>query len=266
MVRDARRRVRLSQREMARRAGVSVATVTGIESGTQLPSLRVLQELLAVAGLELCVDRPVQPACRHVLRHLHRSLSIRLHLALGGSGRPWNHPLLAPWQQLGLLATSGRLFVTGELAVALWLPGTGAVRERRVGFEPRGRRFLPPTPELTVVPGPLPGDCTVTVPLGVGSLVTPPPGALALRPEHAAVRRALRGVAAHLDQHAPRDPAGRRTPAHREPRREEEQWRLLFARRWNGRLRRPDPLDARGWRLDDEASFDQWIERRAGRG
>ena len=224
----------------------------------------MLQELLAVGGLELCVDRPVQPPCRHVLRHLHRSLSIRLHLALGGSGRPWNRPLLEPWQQLGLLATSGRLFLTGELAVALWLPAADVVADRQVGFQ--RRRRVPPVPDLSVVEGPVPDDCTVTVPLGIGSLVTPPPGALALRPEHAAVRRALRGVAAHLDQHAPRDPAGRRTPAHREPRREEEQWRLLFARRWNGRLRPPDRLDARGWRLGDEASFDQWIERRADRG
>lgn len=265
MVRDARRRTRLSQRELARRAGVSAATVTAIESGAQLPSLRVLQRLLAVAGVELSLDRPVQPPCRHVLRHLHRSLSIRLHLALGGSGRPYDRPPLAPWQQLGLLATSGRLFLTGELAVALWLPRPRPLADRVFGVELRGRRRLPPTPDLAVVTAPAPAACTVTVPLGVGSLVTPPPGELALMPEHAAVRRALRGVAEHLDEHAPRDPAGRRTPAHREPHREQERWRLLFARPWNGHLRRPDPLDARGWRLDDEASFDQWIERRADR-
>ena len=266
MVRDARRRVGLSQREMARRAGVSAATITAIESGAQLPSLRVLQELLSVAGLELCPDRPVQPPCRHVLRHLHRSLSARLHLALGGNGRPWDRPFLAPWQQLGLLATSGRLFLTGELAVALWLPQPEPTAGRRVGFQPYRRPRLPPTPDLTVLEGKVPDGCTVTVPLGVGSLLTPPPGELALSPEHAAVRRALRSVAVHLDRHAPRDPAGRRTPAHREPRREEERWRLLFARRWNLGLRPPDTMDARGWRLGDEASFDQWIEHRALRG
>lgn len=264
MVRTARRRAGLSQREMARRAQVSPATVVAVESGRQQPSLRVLQALLDVAGLEVTVDLPLEPLCRHVVLHLHRSLSARLHLALGGSGRPWHPPVLPAWQQLGRLATTGRLFVTGELATALWLPGD-AVARPRVGIQTTQAVALPETPDLEVQRAVVPDRCTVTVPLGVGALCTPPPSELALDPERAPVRRALRAVAAELEQSSPRDPSGRRSPVHREPRREEEVWRLLFARRWNASLRPPDRLDARGWRLDDEVGMRQWIERRAGR-
>lgn len=266
MVRSARRRAGLSQRELARRAGVSATTVVAIESGRQLPSLRVLQALLVVAGLDVTVDRPLEPLCTHVRRHLHLSLSVRLHLALGGHGRPWQRPVLPAWQQLGLLATSGRVFATGDLATSLWLPGTEPVTPVTVGVQLGEGMALPATPQLDVAPASLPSLASVTVPLTIGALHAPPPGELALDPAHAGKRRALRAVAAELELHAPCDPGGRRSPPHREPQREDEALRLLFARPWNSRFRPPDRLDGRGWRLDDEVGVRVWIERRAERG
>jgi transcriptional regulator with XRE-family HTH domain len=55
LVRAARRRADLNQRELARRAGVSASTVGRIEAGTLVPSLATLIRLLAVADLELVV-------------------------------------------------------------------------------------------------------------------------------------------------------------------------------------------------------------------
>jgi transcriptional regulator with XRE-family HTH domain len=55
LVRRARRIADLSQREMARRAGVAPSTVGRVESGEQAPSLDLLTRLLDAAGLWLVV-------------------------------------------------------------------------------------------------------------------------------------------------------------------------------------------------------------------
>jgi transcriptional regulator with XRE-family HTH domain len=54
-VRRVRRVVDASQRELAELAGVSERTIARIESGAVVPSLRVLQRLLAAAGYHLVV-------------------------------------------------------------------------------------------------------------------------------------------------------------------------------------------------------------------
>lgn len=54
-VRRARRRADLSQRALARRAGVSPTTVARVESGSLEPSLKVLRCLLEATGLQLAV-------------------------------------------------------------------------------------------------------------------------------------------------------------------------------------------------------------------
>lgn len=263
MVRAARRRAGLSQREMARRAGVAVGTVAAVEAGRHNPSGGILEALVAAAGLELSVDLPVQDLCRHAVAHLHRSLSSRLHLALGGTGRPYDRPFLPAWQQLGLLSGKTRVHLTGDLAVAIWIPMPRPPARVAVAFD--AGPLLPPLPDLDVAPEPPPPSCTVGIVLTPGLVTVPPPGELALDPRHAPWRRALRSVAAALDEQAARDRAGRRGPAHREPRRREEEWRLLFARPWSPRLLPPDRWQARGWRFQDEVGMDEWIEQRARR-
>jgi len=277
LVRTARRHAGLSQRAFAAKAGVHAGTVAAVEAGRRAPSVAVLATLVDAAGLELAVDRPVVPLCRHVQRHLHLSLSARLHLLLGGSGRPRVPPVPAAWPELDRVAARGPAYLTGVSAVALWIPGdwTGPVTVGWAGSAAApSMRARSPTPpavavvagrELEAVPGPVPGDCTVTVALPARSLLTPPPGVLALHPDCAPWRTVLRSVARALDRAAALDGARRRSPAQREPRREEEAFRLLFARRWNGSLRPPDRLEGRGWRLVDEVGFSEWIERRAGR-
>jgi predicted transcriptional regulator len=53
MLRDARRRLRLSQRALARLAGVPQPTVARIESGAVVPRVDTLDRLLAVCGRTL---------------------------------------------------------------------------------------------------------------------------------------------------------------------------------------------------------------------
>lgn len=264
MVRAARRRAGLSQRELARRADVAAGTVSAIEAGRRVPSGGVLEALVAAAGLELSLDLPVQPLCVHTVRHLHAALPVRLHRALGGSGRPYDRPVLPAWQQLGLLSGKGVVHVTGELARALWLPPVQPLRAS-VGLELHRPAALPPTPDVQVELAPPPPTCTITVQLTVGCISTAPPGELALDPQHAQWRRALRSVAHELEQRAPRDRARRRRPAHTEPRRLEESMRLLYARRWTARFLPPDSQNVRGWRLGDVVGMDEWIEQRAKR-
>ena len=55
LVRRARRIADMSQREMARAAGVSQAAVSKVEAETLVPSLALLQQLLGAAGLRLVV-------------------------------------------------------------------------------------------------------------------------------------------------------------------------------------------------------------------
>jgi transcriptional regulator with XRE-family HTH domain len=58
LIRRARRRTGMSQRELADRAGVAPSTVAKVEKGTLVPGLRVLEALLDGAGLFLVVVDP----------------------------------------------------------------------------------------------------------------------------------------------------------------------------------------------------------------
>jgi uncharacterized protein len=55
LLREARRRARLSQVELARRAGVAQSVVSAYESGSRQPSLPTLARLVTASGLDLDV-------------------------------------------------------------------------------------------------------------------------------------------------------------------------------------------------------------------
>jgi transcriptional regulator with XRE-family HTH domain len=61
MIRDARRRHRLSQRSLALRAGTTQAWVSAIERGRAHPSVEMVQRLMLVMGEELVLDRRPLP-------------------------------------------------------------------------------------------------------------------------------------------------------------------------------------------------------------
>jgi transcriptional regulator with XRE-family HTH domain len=56
LVFEARRRARLTQRELAHRAGVSQPTIARIESGVVEPSFRRVGELVAHCGFDVRVN------------------------------------------------------------------------------------------------------------------------------------------------------------------------------------------------------------------
>jgi transcriptional regulator with XRE-family HTH domain len=77
LLRDARMRAALSQRDVARRAGTSQSVVARIENGTTSPTWDTLVRLLASTGFEL--DAGVQPAVTrrsHMLDDVARILRL----------------------------------------------------------------------------------------------------------------------------------------------------------------------------------------------
>jgi transcriptional regulator with XRE-family HTH domain len=77
LVREARSRAGLTQRELARRAGTSQSVVARIEGGHTRPGSDTLGRLLAAAGFELraeLVPRPVLGT--HMLEDVDRILAL----------------------------------------------------------------------------------------------------------------------------------------------------------------------------------------------
>lgn len=84
-LREARTSARLSQNDLARRAGVPQSVISAYESGRRQPSLRVLQRLIAATGAELVlavrhndvpVGLPDTRLGRRLRRHRQRLLEI----------------------------------------------------------------------------------------------------------------------------------------------------------------------------------------------
>jgi hypothetical protein len=78
LLREARRRAGLSQRELATRARTSGPTVAAYESGRVEPRLSTLRRLLAAAGERLRVEtEPLVALTREERRslHLHRAIA-----------------------------------------------------------------------------------------------------------------------------------------------------------------------------------------------
>jgi transcriptional regulator with XRE-family HTH domain len=77
ILRDARLRAGLTQRELARRAGTSQSVIARIEQGRSDPSTATLARLLAASGFELRTDlTPIAVAGSHMLDDVARILSL----------------------------------------------------------------------------------------------------------------------------------------------------------------------------------------------
>jgi hypothetical protein len=99
------------------------------------------------------------------------------------------------------------------------------------------------------------------VPVRVGGghdLHVLPPAVLAGQHACRTWRPALLAAAALLHQQAPRDVAGRRAPAHRQPDEDEEARRLSHSLAWTFR-ERPSATDSRAHRLGAPVSLAQWV-------
>jgi transcriptional regulator with XRE-family HTH domain len=77
LLRRARDRAGLSQRELARRAGTAQSVVSRIEGGLTDPSTATLLGLLEAAGFDLAAElRPVPVADTHMLDDVDRILAL----------------------------------------------------------------------------------------------------------------------------------------------------------------------------------------------
>lgn len=77
LLREARRRAGLSQRELARRANTAQSVVVRIETGKTDPGTETLDRLLAAAGFELRTSLHPRPVLRsHMLGDVKRILSL----------------------------------------------------------------------------------------------------------------------------------------------------------------------------------------------
>lgn len=90
-VRAARVGAGLSQRELARRAGTSQATLSAYEAGRKQPSVATLQRLLSVTGAELVVrdtpGRRTRAELEQAGRHLTEVLALAEALPFHRPGR-----------------------------------------------------------------------------------------------------------------------------------------------------------------------------------
>lgn len=77
LVRDARSRAGISQRELAARAGTSQSVVARVESGQTRPSSETLNRLLEAAGFELRGELvPLPVIDTHMLADVARILAL----------------------------------------------------------------------------------------------------------------------------------------------------------------------------------------------
>ncbi len=102
VLRSARERAGLSQRQLAERAGTSQATLSAYEHGRKQPSVATFERLLAAAGVALTVearDRAVRFPNRAQLREAGRVLSQVIDLA---SALPTRHEPALRYPRLGV--------------------------------------------------------------------------------------------------------------------------------------------------------------------
>jgi hypothetical protein len=143
----------------------------------------------------------------------------------------------------------------------MWLPADTPLEAPEVCTELlRGCHLPPGTTDLLVRETCAPGPAPVVVLPRPRCVVVDPPADLALDPEHALRRPDLRSVARALHAQAPRDEAGRRPRAHRDPDHQLERAQVFHTKRF-AHLRMPDATDLRSWRLEDDATLVDWLRR-----
>ena len=77
LLREARRRAGLTQRDLARRAKTSQSVVARIENGSTSPSTETLSRLVQAAGLEISAELHPSPAIdSHMLDDVERILRL----------------------------------------------------------------------------------------------------------------------------------------------------------------------------------------------
>lgn len=79
MIREARRGARLSQTDLARRAGVSQPVISAYESDRREPSFRTLAKLIEATGHQLAVDLVAPPPDRLGLPDTRLGRCVRRH-------------------------------------------------------------------------------------------------------------------------------------------------------------------------------------------
>jgi predicted nucleotidyltransferase/DNA-binding XRE family transcriptional regulator len=79
MVREARRGARLSQTDLARRAGVAQSVISAYESGRREPSFRMLVKLIEATGHRLAVELVAAPPDRLGLPDTRLGRRLRRH-------------------------------------------------------------------------------------------------------------------------------------------------------------------------------------------
>ena len=123
LLKEARNRAGLTQRELARRAGTSQAMVARIERGQQSPSVATLERLVRACGLELRVEtagegaRAAGPAARTGRLLVWRSGGAAYAFPLEAVERIAEHtsPVRLPGQPPG----TGVVTVDGQATTAL---------------------------------------------------------------------------------------------------------------------------------------------------
>lgn len=282
LVRMARRRSGLSQRDFAALAGVAERTVARWEAGQPDGSVAALARALGASGLELVAEPALPEPAAAVLHHLRLSLTRRLYLSLGGRHLdPQTDRRPGPWQELRRLAASTTdPCLVGRHALCLWLPGatpptelvvpgdSGVGEGTVLELRPEAADDRPPvstgtTEAVGAVDARDGGHAGYGVVVPVGhcrGVRAQPPSVLADSPDCTERRRELLSVAVALDRGAAVDEAGRRTPGHRTPQHAQERWPMFHATRLRHHPMPPEH-DARSWRLDDDASLGRWLRR-----
>jgi transcriptional regulator with XRE-family HTH domain len=83
LLREARKRAELTQRELANRSGKAQSAIARIESGKSIPTTATLNHLISAAGFEVQDELIIKPAIKsHMLNDVSRILKLTLEQRL----------------------------------------------------------------------------------------------------------------------------------------------------------------------------------------